>query len=53
MVDLSDDEDGGGAAPAPKATEGDEELGIPNVPVRTPPPAAAVDLANVECIDLE
>ena len=41
LVDLSDDEDGeGGSAPKPKKEE-PEDLGIPNVAVGTPPPAAS------------
>jgi len=58
LVDLSDDEDGGArtaAAPKPKTENlGEEEdLGMPNVAVATPPPAAAPAGANIECIDLE
>ena len=55
LVDLSDDEDGDGPS-APKVAKTDDaedDLGIPNVAVRTPPPAAAVNPADVECIDIE
>lgn len=55
LVDFSDDEEGDGtSAPKPKKEFAEpEDLGMPNVAVATPPPTAAANSADIECIDLD
>ena len=52
LVEFSDDEDRD--APKPKKEFAEpEDLGMPNVAVATPPPTAAANPADIECIDID